>query len=104
MPLKPSTQARVDRSTDLAGPVTYFLDGPCVDRHQKPEHRCEAEHTHFHEQLQIVVVRLIDEEIGVEGAELRIHDGKSSQAPAQHGLLQEHLKAIAVDVMADVAG
>ena len=54
------------------GLVIHALDQPAFDR-----------------ELQIIVVRFIDEEIGVEGAELRIHDRKCSQTPAQNRLLQD---------------
>ncbi len=90
----------------LISPVQFrdFLDGSSVDRQQKPDHRSESKQTGLHEQLQIVVVRLIDEEIGVEGAELRIDDWERSQAPAEHGFLEEHPKAVAIDGDANVIG
>ena len=92
------------RAAHLTWPISDLLDASGIKHHHEPEHGCEAQQAHFHEQLQVIVVRFVDEEVGIESAELRIHDRKCSQAPPQNGLLEEHAKAVAVDVGANVAG
>ena len=86
------------------GPVLELGGGLAEDHHQKPDGDQKSSEAGFDQQLQVVVVRLVDEERCVEAAKLRIDDGKCAESPAQEGPLEEHAQAVAIDVNAHSAG
>src|SRR5205807_5393339 len=93
-----------DCAAHLARPILYLTNGVPIDNPEEPEHRGKSQYSCFHQQLQVVVVRLIDKEVGIERAELRIYNRECPQSPSENRLFQEHFQSVAIDEIANVAG
>src|SRR5450755_1143449 len=67
------------------------------DEYEIPDRNGESGQAGLDQQLQIVIVRLVDEEGGVETAKLRIDNWKRAESPTQQRPLEQHMPAVAVD-------
>src|SRR5262249_28434037 len=85
------------RRIEIPTPIPQFLEGSANCQGEEPQHRQKAENPRFHQQLQVIVVSVVYQLVGVETAELRKDNGKSSQTPAEHRFFSKHDQRIAVD-------
>src|SRR5271165_6070888 len=92
-----------DGTVYVRHPVFDLGQGAAVKDDQEPDHGGKTENSCLDQQLRVVVVRFIDEEIGIERAELRVNGGESSESPSEDGLAAEHLYGVAIDGRAHAA-
>src|SRR5439155_26184417 len=79
-------------------PVRDFLTRLAEDRHYQPQHDCESHRSGFHKQLDVIIVRFVHVEIGIEAAKLRINVGKCAQPPSEDRFREKHLQTVTRDV------
>src|SRR5579863_1913623 len=72
-----------------------------VEEDQKPQHQREAGESGFYEQLGIVVMRFIDEKIGIERAKARINRGEGSESPTEKRAVGKHSQTVGGHVPAN---
>src|SRR5208337_2993968 len=82
-------------------PILKFARRPAEDQDQKPDGDGESRQASLDQQLQIIVVRLVHEEGGVETAKFRIDDGKGAESPTEKWPLDKHAQAVAIDAEAN---
>src|SRR5580700_2818329 len=80
---EPQRASQGNGAADIGGPVTDFSQGIAIENDQKPHHDGKAEHSGLGQQLQVVVVGLVDKEVGIERTKFGVDHGEGSKSPAQ---------------------
>ena len=83
----------------VLGPILILKlgRGLAENQHQEPDCDGESGQAGFDQQLQIIIVGLVHEEVGVETAKFRVGGGKGAQSPAENGPLHQHVQAVAIN-------
>src|SRR4030095_13651743 len=70
---------------------------------EEPDCGAESQQTGFSGELQVVIMRLINQQTGVEAAELRIDLLECDEPPAQYRASGEHDSSIAINTETNIA-
>src|ERR1700682_3742987 len=83
------------------GPILELTRGLAEDQHQKPDRDGAPNHPGLDQQLQIIIVRMVHEEAGIETAEFRVNNWEGAESPTEEGLLDQHAQTVTIDAEAN---